>query len=141
MCREVFWIVLRSALRMPDTQLHRFAVLLRTERSAHSPQVAYLPRYQSHAKVEVRPEAFSGQTKRRGRFSSPIRRQAVVNPNLVEPEVNFDVDLHRHRAAILHRRLEFPPAHGLERFLIQAHAEAAGYFDVPGIAVLIHDEP
>lgn len=79
--------------------------------------------------------------KGRGRFSSPLHLQAILLPESVEPEVNFDVDLHRHRAAVLHCRLEFPLAHGFNGFLVETHAQAARNLDIARLTVLIHDQP
>src|SRR5574341_1881661 len=57
---------------------------------------------------------------------------------LVEPEVDFDVDLHGHGLAVLLGRLELPGAHRLDGFLIQSQAEGALHADVAGPAVGAH---
>src|SRR5581483_10341891 len=60
---------------------------------------------------------------------------------LVKPEVHFHIDLDRYRIAVELGRFKPPLAHRLDRLLVEAHAERAGYFHFARPAVRPHDQP
>src|SRR3954463_6596551 len=79
------------------------------------------------------------KAKGRSRLATSSFRTAVSC--LVEAEVNFHVNLNGDRLAILHGRFESPLADGFDSLLIEAHAQAAGDFDVARMTGRINDEP
>jgi hypothetical protein len=66
------------------------------------------------------------------------------NPLSIQLEINFGVDLHRHRLALEFRGFESPLAYGLDGFFVQPLADRAHHPDVevddPQAAVALNSE-
>ena len=60
---------------------------------------------------------------------------------LVETEVNFHVELYRHRLTIFLSRIELPLADGFNGLLIQAHAQRSRYTHIPRMAIRTDNKP
>lgn len=59
--------------------------------------------------------------------------------SIEDMEIDLDADLHGHRLAVLARGIEAPAVHGFKRFLVESHAERAGYAKARGPAVRRYD--
>src|SRR6516164_171672 len=85
--------------------------------------------------------AFPRRTRFECRLDEKDRRCNYFFIILVQPEVNLDVDLYGDRTAVLHGGLEAPPVDRFDGFLVEAHAQRTGDFDVSRLAVRPNDQP
>src|SRR5437660_1710661 len=58
----------------------------------------------------------------------------------VQVEVDLDRNRNRHRMPVFHRRLKLPILHGLNRFFVEAHAQAGLNTNLAGPSIGAHDQ-
>ena len=88
--------------------------------------------------VDLRNDREKAGQRKRPRFLAAFEGSCDLS---VQAESDFYVDLHGHRPAIFHSRLEGPAPHGFNSLLIQTQSKGARDLDIARFAVRAYDQP